>query len=161
MTADTKFQMWLRVSQASFSWCMVRLKLCLITLITSPMLELLLWMGGRLAFVGHTHKPGVYATINGPTGEWTRWQGMEDEHNRLVMPPKARWIANPGSVGQPRDGNPHASYGIYDYAKGCLRGASCQVRSRDHPAKNQNWRFARYAGGSTRGWEVILNVRKN
>jgi predicted phosphodiesterase len=74
--------------------------------------------GGRLAFVGHTHKPGVYATINGPTGEWTRWQGMEDAHNRLAMPPKARWIANPGSVGQPRDGNPHASYGIYDYAKG-------------------------------------------
>lgn len=74
--------------------------------------------GGRLAFVGHTHKPGVYATINSPTGEWTRWQGMEDAHNRLVMPPKARWIANPGSVGQPRDGNPHASYGIYDYAKG-------------------------------------------
>jgi predicted phosphodiesterase len=73
---------------------------------------------GRLAFVGHTHKPGVYATINGPTGEWTRWQGMEDEHNRLPMPPKARWIANPGSVGQPRDGNPNASYGIYDYAKG-------------------------------------------
>ena len=74
--------------------------------------------GGRLAFVGHTHKPGVYATINSPNGEWTRWQGMEDEHNRLPMPPKARWIANPGSVGQPRDGNPYASYGIYDYAKG-------------------------------------------
>jgi diadenosine tetraphosphatase ApaH/serine/threonine PP2A family protein phosphatase len=73
---------------------------------------------GRLAFVGHTHKPGVYATINGPTGEWTRWQGMEDAHNRLPMPPKARWIANPGSVGQPRDGNPDASYGIYDFARG-------------------------------------------
>jgi diadenosine tetraphosphatase ApaH/serine/threonine PP2A family protein phosphatase len=43
---------------------------------------------------------------------------MPDEHNRLVFPPKARWIANPGSVGQPRDGDPRASYGFYDDERG-------------------------------------------
>jgi diadenosine tetraphosphatase ApaH/serine/threonine PP2A family protein phosphatase len=73
---------------------------------------------GRLAFVGHTHIPGVYTTLDGPAGDWTRHHTMPDEHNRLVLPPKARWIANPGSVGQPRDGDPRSSYGFYDDERG-------------------------------------------
>jgi diadenosine tetraphosphatase ApaH/serine/threonine PP2A family protein phosphatase len=36
------------------------------------------------------------------------------------MPPKARWIVNPGSVGQPRDGNPKSSYGILDLERGVM-----------------------------------------
>ena len=75
---------------------------------------------GRLAFVGHTHIPGVYATLEGPVGDWTRFHPMSETHNKLPIPPKARWIVNPGSVGQPRDGNPRASYGIYDDEKGTL-----------------------------------------
>ncbi len=69
---------------------------------------------GRLAFVGHTHIPAVYSTLEGPTGEWTKQNALRDDRSRLVFPPRGRWIANPGSVGQPRDGNPKASYGIYD-----------------------------------------------
>ena len=75
---------------------------------------------GRLAFVGHTHIPGVYATLEGPVGDWTRFHPMSETHNKLPIPPKARWIVNPGSVGQPRDGNPRASYAIYDDEKGML-----------------------------------------
>ena len=72
---------------------------------------------GRLGFVGHTHMPGVYATLNAPVGEWIKAQPFPDGGSYLV-PPSARVILNPGSVGQPRDGNPDASYAIFDTARG-------------------------------------------
>ncbi len=68
---------------------------------------------GRLGFVGHTHIPGVYATLNAPVGEWVKFQGFPEGGGYLV-PPGARVILNPGSVGQPRDGNPRASYAVFD-----------------------------------------------
>lgn len=68
---------------------------------------------GRLGFVGHTHVPAVYATLNAPTGEWIKGQMLHDGGSYMV-PPTTRVILNPGSVGQPRDGNPGASYGFYD-----------------------------------------------
>ncbi len=71
---------------------------------------------GRLAFVGHTHHPAVYATLNAPVGEWVKHQAFAQGGSYMV-PPGARVILNPGSVGQPRDGNPHASYAIYDSAR--------------------------------------------
>ena len=71
---------------------------------------------GRLGFVGHTHVPAVYATLNAPTGEWIKGQLFQDGGSYMV-PPTTRVILNPGSVGQPRDGNPRASYAIYDTAR--------------------------------------------
>jgi diadenosine tetraphosphatase ApaH/serine/threonine PP2A family protein phosphatase len=71
---------------------------------------------GRLGFVGHTHIPGVYATLNAPVGEWIKYQAFQDGGSYMV-PPSARVILNPGSVGQPRDGNPQASYAIFDTAR--------------------------------------------
>lgn len=68
---------------------------------------------GRLAFVGHTHIPAVYATLNAPVGEWIKAQLLH-EGGSYMVPPSTRVILNPGSVGQPRDGNPKASYGVYD-----------------------------------------------
>jgi diadenosine tetraphosphatase ApaH/serine/threonine PP2A family protein phosphatase len=61
----------------------------------------------QLCFVGHSHIPSVFAA----------------EDNKLVMGHmghEARWeiqgktIANPGSVGQPRDRDPRAAYLIFD-----------------------------------------------
>ena len=68
---------------------------------------------GRLGFVGHTHVPSVYATLNAPVGEWVKYQAFQDGGSYMV-PPAARVILNPGSVGQPRDNNPQASYAIFD-----------------------------------------------
>lgn len=73
--------------------------------------------GGRLGFVGHTHVPAVYATLNAPVGEWVKFQAFR-EGGSYLTPPGARVILNPGSVGQPRDGNPDASYALYDTARG-------------------------------------------
>ena len=73
---------------------------------------------GNLAFVGHTHVPAAYATLSGTAGEWMRHQPLAalpgQTSVRYPVPPKARVILNPGSVGQPRDGDPRASYGVYD-----------------------------------------------
>ncbi|WP_245808234.1 metallophosphoesterase family protein [Deinococcus hopiensis] len=68
---------------------------------------------GRLGFVGHTHTPAAYATLKGPVGDWVKVRTFP-EGGSYQVPRGARVILNPGSVGQPRDGNPHASYGIYD-----------------------------------------------
>jgi len=74
------------------------------------------WVG-RLAFVGHTHVPGVYSALHAPVGEWVKFQALR-EGGRFPVPPGTRVILNPGSVGQPRDGNPQASYGIFDAEEG-------------------------------------------
>jgi diadenosine tetraphosphatase ApaH/serine/threonine PP2A family protein phosphatase len=37
-----------------------------------------------------------------------------DGENALMIEPHARYLVNPGSVGQPRDGDPRAAYAIYD-----------------------------------------------
>jgi predicted phosphodiesterase len=68
---------------------------------------------GKLAFIGHTHLAGVYACLENNT-EATFFHACLEKENRLPMPPRGRWIVNPGSVGQPRDGNPRASYGVFD-----------------------------------------------
>jgi predicted phosphodiesterase len=65
-----------------------------------------------LCFVGHTHVPKVYAHI--PDGDNWRTVSFRGEQSTYRIPPKARIIFNPGSVGQPRDGIPLASYAIFD-----------------------------------------------
>jgi predicted phosphodiesterase len=68
---------------------------------------------GRMAFVGHSHIAGVYSVLHNNPNVAT-FHACMDAENRLTIPPKGRWIVNPGSVGQPRDGNTKASYGIYN-----------------------------------------------
>lgn len=72
---------------------------------------------GRVCCVGHTHLPAVYATLQGPPGDWLRHQSLS-AGGRFPVPPSARVILNPGSVGQPRDGDARASYGVLDLARG-------------------------------------------
>ena len=70
----------------------------------------------RLCFVGHTHIPRVYAALE--HGGKTLWRtvAFRKDEQRYRMPPRARGFANPGAVGQPRDGIPLASYAIFDAA---------------------------------------------
>ena len=68
----------------------------------------ILSMQTPFAFVGHTHQPIRYSQ-NGQY--WVDWEiplvGKEMPFHRTA-------IFNPGSVGQPRDRDPRASYAIYD-----------------------------------------------
>lgn len=66
----------------------------------------------RLCFVGHSHRPGVY-TIRGERG--VTWRAKCES-----LLPGLRCLVNAGSVGQPRDNNPQASYVLYDAASGSL-----------------------------------------
>ncbi len=74
---------------------------------------------GKLAFIGHTHIAGVYAALERDPVN-VRLTPFVEAQNRLSMPPRGRWIVNPGSVGQPRDGINKASYGIFDFARNAL-----------------------------------------
>lgn len=61
----------------------------------------------RLLFAGHTHFPGI---IN-QDGDFVSQQEIQ---GRYRLNPTQKYIINAGSVGQPRDGDPRASYAIFD-----------------------------------------------
>lgn len=62
----------------------------------------------QLCFVGHTHLPIIYFAPNGKAHiEWQIVQELQPIQLRH------RAILNPGSVGQPRDHDPRASYAIF------------------------------------------------
>ena len=70
----------------------------------------------RINFFGHTHLQGGFAT-NGD--EWYRLQPDylthdEAESWQLELREGGRYLLNPGSVGQPRDGDWRAAFAIYD-----------------------------------------------
>lgn len=68
-----------------------------------------LWTG-RVCFVGHTHLPFY---IKGTPRACSIYLNKKEDAVVRVSE-KARYVINPGSVGKPRDNNPHASFGIWD-----------------------------------------------
>ena len=60
-----------------------------------------------VCFVGHTHVPGIFSK---DASEHILYR--EDDSCNIEQ--GSKYIINVGSVGQPRDGNPKASYCIYD-----------------------------------------------
>ena len=59
--------------------------------------------------VGHTHQPVVFTFSRFGDSKVTKLV-----HESEVILAEKRLILNPGGIGQPRDGDPRASYGIYD-----------------------------------------------
>ena len=59
-------------------------------------------------FVGHTHLPHVFYD-----GRFAA-QSSELEDGSAIALEDLRFVANPGSVGQPRDGDPRAAYALVD-----------------------------------------------
>lgn len=66
-------------------------------------------MRSPVGFVGHTHLPGAFIEAGGKIESVALPANAE-----LPLPRGSRVILNPGSVGQPRDRNPDASWGIFD-----------------------------------------------
>ena len=64
--------------------------------------------------MGHTHVPKIFAAVQTPEGEIWRTVPFRKEQATYRIPPRAKLFFNPGSVGQPRDGIPLASYAIFD-----------------------------------------------
>jgi len=68
----------------------------------------------NLCFIGHTHLPAIVAF----DGRSVLRRGFEK--GRIALDRNRRYIINVGSVGQPRDGDNHAKYAIWDSDKGQL-----------------------------------------
>jgi diadenosine tetraphosphatase ApaH/serine/threonine PP2A family protein phosphatase len=64
----------------------------------------------RLCLVGHTHVPRVFVETD--SEEFSRVFGTTADQELALD--DGRMIVNPGGVGQPRDGDPRAAYGILD-----------------------------------------------
>jgi diadenosine tetraphosphatase ApaH/serine/threonine PP2A family protein phosphatase len=77
-----------------------------------------------LCFLGHTHSPVVTQSL--PNDD-VRTVPLRDSETLLDR--TQRYAINVGSVGQPRDGNPRAAYGIYDpeYHSFTLRRVSYDI----------------------------------
>ncbi len=68
-------------------------------------------MPDGLCLIGHTHVAEYYRQRRETRfcEQVSLWGG-----GRVALEPDLRYLVNPGAVGQPRDGNPAASFGIYD-----------------------------------------------
>jgi len=66
-----------------------------------------------LCLFGHTHWPVMFELTDGTVD--TIGSG-ESSAGLLVLRPESKYLLNPGSVGQPRDGDPRAAYGLVDTA---------------------------------------------
>ena len=71
-------------------------------------------MRERVCLVGHTHIPKVFASVEANGRELWRTVAFRGDRQLYRIPPRARAFLNPGSVGQPRDGIPDASYALFD-----------------------------------------------
>jgi diadenosine tetraphosphatase ApaH/serine/threonine PP2A family protein phosphatase len=61
----------------------------------------------RVCFIGHSHKPVIFENSG----------GLVNSAQEGRLNPVKRYIINVGSVGQPRDGNPMLSFGLFDTDK--------------------------------------------
>ncbi len=66
-----------------------------------------------LAFFGHTHLQGGFFAKGSRVGVLPQVAAGESERT-IELEPDLLYMVNPGSVGQPRDGDPRAAYAIYD-----------------------------------------------
>ena len=73
----------------------------------------------RVCLFGHTHRPAAFA-MRGGAVERIPVEYDADGTFTLPLDPDARYLVNPGSVGQPRDGDRRAAYALVDGERACI-----------------------------------------
>jgi diadenosine tetraphosphatase ApaH/serine/threonine PP2A family protein phosphatase len=73
-------------------------------------LEILYKLGQRFCFFGHTHLPRIFTEEGEQVPASSDW---------IPLPTSA--LVNPGSVGQPRDGDPNAAFAVVDLGRPAVR----------------------------------------
>lgn len=63
-----------------------------------------------VTFFGHTHVTSIFSF----EGRGIGVRALKGERGMLKLLPTGRYLINPGSIGQPRDGDPRASFMTYD-----------------------------------------------
>ena len=100
----------------------------------------------RLCLFGHTHVPAAFASSVDPI------RSEPGAENDLILPARGPALINVGSVGQPRDGDARAAYGLLDMDAGrvllCrvaydVEGAQARIRQAGLP----EWLAQRLAVG--------------
>jgi predicted phosphodiesterase len=86
----------------------------------------------QLSFFGHTHLQGGFAVHRNGT------RRTPDDH--FDLDESMQYLVNPGSVGQPRDGDPRAGFAVYDSE---ARTIECRRVAYDHVT---TWRKIVQAG---------------
>ena len=71
------------------------------------------YMEARIAFFGHTHVQGGFIWNQSRVETILRPPARSDSQS-LLIDPECAYMINPGSAGQPRDGDPRAAYVLYD-----------------------------------------------
>ncbi|HEX5069925.1 MAG TPA: metallophosphoesterase family protein [Vicinamibacterales bacterium] len=91
----------------------------------------------RICLFGHTHVPTLFAKADDPFG------GQMDGADEYRLPVSGPALINVGSVGQPRDRDPRAAYGLLDTDRGTITlrrvaydiaGAQAQIVAAGLPA---------------------------
>jgi predicted phosphodiesterase len=95
------------------------------------------YLEARVAFFGHTHVQGGFIW-NQSRVETILRPGPRSDRQVMEIDPECAYLINPGSTGQPRDGDPRAAYVVYDpdagmvtYFRTAYDVASAQKRIRD------------------------------
>ncbi|WP_026369582.1 metallophosphoesterase family protein [Kallotenue papyrolyticum] len=70
-----------------------------------------------ICWVGHSHLATIFLAREDGSLEFRLARAGET----LQLSADARYILNPGSVGQPRDGDPRAAYALWDTEQGTVR----------------------------------------
>jgi predicted phosphodiesterase len=70
-----------------------------------------------VVFFGHTHIPSVFSLEGRRLGV----TALRGDGGTILLHPQGRYLINPGSIGQPRDRDPRASYMTYDSKRRVVR----------------------------------------
>lgn len=75
------------------------------------------YLEGKVGFFGHTHLQGGFSWVNGLYSYAVQMDPFNCSRKAKTvfrLDPDGSYLINPGSVGQPRDGDPRAAWAIYD-----------------------------------------------
>jgi predicted phosphodiesterase len=78
----------------------------------SDALQALSYVEARLSFFGHTHLQGGFAFRDSTLRILSKPDALERVD--MTLQPDTIYMVNPGSVGQPRDGDPRSAFVLYD-----------------------------------------------
>lgn len=67
---------------------------------------------GPVTFFGHTHVQGGFLLRDGRVEAFRPAIGPDGQPVKMELDPEARYLINPGSIGQPRDGDPRAAFAL-------------------------------------------------
>ena len=70
----------------------------------------------QVCFFGHTHLPGIFSrqSKTSPVSVFVPPPTMASPQKQILNP-RSSHLVNPGSIGQPRDGDPRAAYAVFDH----------------------------------------------